>query len=74
MGQMMTNDYERNTDLNRRITADLRNKMQSAERETPDLAEDAAYLKDTEKTGKHSWFWIVLVVLAIISLFCIIFV
>lgn len=74
MGMMMTNDQERNTDLNRRITADLRNKLQSADREAPDLAEDAAYLKDTEKTGKHSWIWIVLVVLAIISLFCILFI
>lgn len=71
---MMSKDEDRNSELNRRISADLRARAQSADREDPDYVEDSNYVKDTKKTGKFTWVWIVLIVLAIISLICIIFI
>ena len=74
MGIMMTKDMNENSDLNRRITADLRQRAQSSSRDLPDGVNDAAYVRDTKKTGKYTWVWGVLIVLAIISLICIAFV
>lgn len=74
MGIMMSKDLDRNSELNERISADLRARAQTAKREDPDYVDDAEYLKETKKTGKFSWVWIVLIVLAIISLICIIFI
>lgn len=74
MGIMMSRDEDRNSELNRRISADLRARTQSSEREDPDYVEDSNYVKDTKKTGKFTWVWIVLIVLAIISLACILFI
>lgn len=71
---MMSKDMDRNSELNKRISADLRARAQSAEREDPDYVDDSAYVKDTKKTGKFTWVWIVLIILAIISLVCIIFI
>ncbi len=73
MGIMMTKETDRNAELNRRISADLRARAQS-ERDDVDGVEDSAYIKGTKKTGKFTWVWIVLIVLAIISLACIIFI
>lgn len=73
MGVMVTNDTDRNSRLNQRISADLRARAQSS-RDDIDGVEDSAYIKDTRKTGKFTWVWIVLIVLAIISLACIIFI
>ncbi len=74
MGIMMSKDMDRNSELNQRISADLRARAQSADREDPDYVDDAAYLKDTKKTSKFTWVWIVLIVLAIISIICILFI
>lgn len=74
MGIMMSKDMSRNSELNERISADLRARAQSSERDDPDYVDDSAYVKDTKKTGKFTWVWIVLVVLAIISLICIVFI
>lgn len=74
MGIMMTKDQDRNSELNDRITADLRARAQSSSRQDPDYVDDSAYIKDTKKTGKFTWVWIVLVALALISLICIIFI
>ncbi len=73
MGVMVTNDVDRNSRLNQRISADLRARAQSS-RDDIDGVEDSAYVKDTKKTGKFTWVWIVLIVLAILSLACIIFI
>lgn len=73
MGIMVTKETDRNAELNRRISADLRARAQS-ERDDVDGVEDSEYIKDTKKTGKFTWVWIVLIVLAIISLACIIFI
>lgn len=74
MGIMMTKDQERNSELNDRITADLRARAQSSSRQDPDYVNDSAYVKDTKKTGKFTWVWIVLIVLAVIALGCILFI
>lgn len=73
MGIMVSKDMNRDSELNRRISADLRSRAQSS-RDDIDGVEDSAYVKDTKKTGKFTWVWIVLIVLAIISLACIIFI
>lgn len=62
---------DNDTDLQRKIAADLRSKGVAAaedDHDAPDLAEDSEYLKDTKKTGRFGWIWLVLIVLAIISL------
>lgn len=73
MGIMVSKDEE-NSELDRRISADLRARVQSERRHDPDYVEDAAYMKNTKKTGKFTWVWFVLVILAIIALICIIFI
>ena len=70
---VIINKKESQDELTRRINADLRAKaVESADVEKDgsdvDLAEDAEYLKDLKKTGRFSWIWIVLVVLAVLSL------
>ena len=60
---------EENSKLNQRMTADLRERANKTTLgDDPDLVEDSDYAKDLKKTGKYTWVWIVLVVLAIISL------
>ena len=68
MGVIVTkNDNE--SKLQQRITADLRNRVQSERLDDdPDLAEDTEYVKDLQKTSRFGWIWIVLIVLALISL------
>lgn len=73
MGVMMSRDEDR-SELNRRISADLRARAQSERRHDPDYVDDSNYVKGTKKTGRFTWIWIVLIVLAIISLFCIFFI
>lgn len=68
MGIMMTKDMDRDSELNSRITADLRARAQQTRDDDPDYVDDAAYIKDTKKTGKFTWIWIILIVLAIISI------
>ena len=70
---VIVNKKEEQDELTRRINADLRAKaLENAEIEKDgsdvDLAEDAEYLKDLKKTGRFSWVWVVLVILAAISL------
>jgi uncharacterized Rmd1/YagE family protein len=74
MGIMVSKDLENNSELNRRISSDLRARTQAIERRSdPDFEEDSAYIEDTKKTGKFTWVWIVLIVLAVISLISILF-
>ena len=54
--------------LQARIDADLRNRVQNSESGDADLSEDIEYKKDLKKTGRFSWVWIVLFVLAAVSL------
>lgn len=71
MGVIVNKDNSKNDELSRRIDADLREKLSGNSRvsnDDPDLAEDVEYLKDLKKTGRFSWVWAVLVILAILSL------
>jgi len=69
MGIIVSKNNEENSKLNQRITADLRERANKTTLgEDPDLVEDSDYAKDLKKTGKYTWVWIVLVILAIISL------
>lgn len=72
MGIIVNKENNKNDDLSRRIDADLRAKMSGnvgvIEGETPDLVDESEYIKDYKKTGKFSWVWIVLIVLALLSL------
>ncbi|MBQ2622883.1 hypothetical protein IJG12_01000 [Candidatus Saccharibacteria bacterium] len=74
---VIINKKDDDNELSRRITADLRAKaMETVDvdgGEDVDLAEDAEYLRDLKKTGRFSWVWIVLIVLAILSLISIVF-
>lgn len=72
MGVIVTKEDEQSSKLNDRITADLRKKAQATTRiMDPDLVEGSEYTKSMKKTGRFAWVWIVLVVLAGISLFII---
>ena len=70
MGIIVNKEDNKNNDLERRITADLRAKAVETfdDGEVTDFASDSEYTRDTKKTGRFAWVWIVLIVLAIISL------
>ena len=71
---IVTNKDEDKCRLSQRINADLRAKMAETSKTTddPDLIEDSEYVKDMKKTGKFGWVWIVLIILAVMSLISII--
>ena len=71
---IVTNKDEDKSRLSQRINADLRAKMVETSKTTddPDLIEDSEYVKDMKKTGKFGWVWIVLIILAVMSLISII--
>ena len=69
MGIIVSKNNDENSRLNQRITADLRERANKTTLgEDPDLVEDSDYTKDLKKTGKYTWVWIVLIILAIIAL------
>ncbi len=68
MGIMVEGNEERSK-LQERISADLRTRSRATTKdEDVDLVEDSEYLKGTRKTGRFSWFWFILVGLAVIAL------
>lgn len=74
MGVIVNKEQETDDVLTRRINADLRTRAkENADVDGVDLVEDAEYLKNTNKTGRFAWVWVVLIVLAILSLVSIIF-
>ena len=70
MGIIVNKEDNKNEDLERRISADLRAKAVETfdDGEVTDFANDSEYVRDTTKTNRFAWVWIVLIVLAIISL------
>lgn len=70
MGIIVSKENNKNDDLERIISADLRNKAAETfeDGEVTDFANDSEYVRDTTKTNRFTWVWIVLIVLAIISL------
>ena len=74
MGVIVTKD-DNESKLQQRIAADLRNRVQNERTgDDPDFAEDADYVKDLKKTSRYGWVWAALVVLAVVSLVCIVFI
>ena len=67
---VIVNKENQNDELSRRISADLKTKMEESskdeKREDPDFVEDSDYAKDFKKTGKFSWVILVLTVVAVI--------
>lgn len=76
MAIMMSNEQERNSRLNERITSDLRERTQGSagrgDAEVDFTGSDTTQ-KNTKKTGRFTWIWVVLIVLAILSLVSIAF-
>ena len=75
---IIVNKENQNDELSRRIDADLRAKLSGNSREEneepqTDFTEDTEYMKDYKKTGRFSWFWVVLIFLAIVALVAIVF-
>lgn len=70
MGIMVSGD-EKNTELNQRISADLRERVQNS---SPYNYDEDDSLDGSKKTGRFAWVWIVLIVLAILSLVAIVIV
>lgn len=70
MGIVVNKEDNKNQDLEERITADLRAKAVEAvpDGELTDFENDSEYIRDTKRTGRFAWVWIILVVLAIVSL------
>ena len=73
MGIMVEKDDQR-SQLGERITADLRERVQRTSSDEADAIEDSAMLEGTQKGSRAGWFWITLVVLALISLGIIFFI
>ena len=83
MGIIAIKDDDMTSELTERINTSLRERANrssagggkagdQSKQKDPDLVEDSDYARDLKKTGRFSWIWIVLIVLAIISLFIII--
>ncbi|MBQ2643713.1 MAG: hypothetical protein Q4C24_01135 [Candidatus Saccharibacteria bacterium] len=77
MGVIVNKNNQQETELSRKISADLREKALRAsgmtgEEDAPDFAEDSEYVKDFKKTSKFGWIWVVLIVLAILSIISIV--
>ena len=70
MGIIVSKENDKNDNLERMISADLRNKAAETfeDGEVTDFANDSEYVRETTKTNRFTWVWIVLIVLAIISL------
>ena len=78
MGVIVNKENTNRNELSKRIDADLKAKqLATADIEgnaDPDFAEDSEYVKNMKKTGKFSWVWAVLIVLAILSIISIVFI
>lgn len=75
MGIMMSKDIKENSELNRRISSDLRARAVNTNIYDDDDADDeVSDNEDRKKTGRFTWVWIILIILAIISLICIAFI
>ena len=65
---ILVQDTGKRSELQDRISADLREKVQrSSQEEDIDLVENSNYTKDLKKTGRFGWFWFVLILLAVAS-------
>lgn len=67
MGVIVRKEFDKDTELSNRITADLRNRDRSGYEDKTDFTE-SEYTKDLKKTSKFGWVWFVLIGLAVLSL------
>ena len=66
MGILVQKDDDLNQELSKRINADLLERARKTSQiSDPDFVEDSDYAEKFQKTGKHAWVWIALVVLAL---------
>lgn len=69
---ILVEDNEERSKLQDRISADLRERASRSSKnegeKDVDLVEDSAFVEGTRTSRGTSWFWIILIVLAIISL------
>ena len=73
MGVIVHKEQDRNTELSRKIAADLKIRAeQTVQSSDPDLVNDSDYLEESKTTGRYGWIWLVLVGLAILSLILIV--
>lgn len=72
MGIMASNDINNKSELNRRINADLRARVQDSSSTLNDPEYDRKNQREVQPTHRFGWVWIVLIVLALISLACIV--
>ena len=81
MGVIVNKENNLDNELSRRIDADLRARaMETVDIDggegdsvETDFTDDSEYMKDLKRTSKFGWMWIVLIVLAILSLISIMF-
>lgn len=75
MGVIVNQENDKD-ELSRRINADLKNRQVAAAEidgePDPDMVEGSEYLKNTKKTGRWGWIWIVLIAGAIFSVISIV--
>ena len=66
MGILVQKDDDLNQELSKRINADLLERARKTSQiSDPDFVEDSDYAEKFQKTSKHAWVWIALVVLAL---------
>lgn len=72
MGIMVSKNLEQKSELSRRITSDLQARAQN----TDQFQESVSGMSESEtrSTSKFSWVWLILIILAVISLVCILFI
>jgi len=70
---IVVQDNGKRSELQDKITAELREKHQrtSSSNDDVDLVEDSEYAKHLKKTGHFGWFWFVLILLAVVAVFVI---
>jgi hypothetical protein len=65
---ILVQDNGKRSELQDRITADLREKSQRTSSEDDvDLVEGSNYTKHLKKTGRFGWFWLILILLAVFA-------
>ena len=72
MGIMVSKDTQHSSEMNRRISSDLRNRAELAQEYDDEYDDGYDDDRNTKKTSRFGWVWILLIILAVISLICII--
>ena len=70
MGILVENNEDKSL-LQDKIAADLRERTERTSQQDDqdvDFVEDSRHIEGTHKTARFSWFWLILIVLAILSL------